>query len=72
MYAEFVNDGAPLTNWSIRLSERDVAAWDDKLYTLRKESARRLTRADVVRALMDLVDDPQVRAKLLRVLKLAA
>lgn len=66
-----MNDPVPLVNGSIRLSESDVSSWD-KLYALRKESARRLTRADVVCALMDLVDDPQVRAKLLHILKLAA
>jgi hypothetical protein len=63
----------PLVNWSIRLSQDEAAEWDELLYALRRESGvRALAKTDIVRGLIDLVDDPQVRAKLLRVLKVAA
>jgi hypothetical protein len=63
----------PLVNWSIRLSQDEAAEWDELLYALRRESGvRTLNKTDIVRGLIDLVDDPQVRAKLLRVLKVAA
>jgi hypothetical protein len=60
-------------NWSIRLTQDEAVEWDALLYALCSESGvRALKKTDVVRGLMGLVDDPQVRAKLLRVLKVAA
>jgi len=63
----------PLVDWSIRLAQDEAAKWDELLYALRRESGvRTLNKTEIVRGLTDLVDDPQVRAKLLRVLKVAA
>lgn len=46
-----------------------AAGCDELLYALRRESGvRTLNKTDIVRGLIDRVGDPQVRAKLLRVL----
>jgi hypothetical protein len=63
----------PLVNCSIGLSQDEAAEWDELLYALRRGSGvRTLNKTDFVRGLIDLVGEPQVRAKLLRVLKVAA
>ncbi|GAT00332.1 hypothetical protein [Mycolicibacterium fortuitum] len=45
-------------NWSIRLDDDEVGRWDELLYTLRRETGRRsLSKADIMRALVDLASD---------------
>jgi hypothetical protein len=63
-------DGSDRVNWSIRLSSTEAARWDDLIYTLRKETDRRtLSKADTVRALLDLtLDNPTARKMLVSVL----
>ena len=62
--------GAPRVNWSIRLSDAEAARWDDLVYALRKDTGRRtLTKADIMRALLDMaLDDPAARKTLVSVL----
>lgn len=57
-------------NWSIRLVGDEADQWDDLLIGLRKETGRRtLSKADIMRALVDLAaDESQVRAALIDVL----
>lgn len=45
-------------NWSIRLDDDEVSRWDELLYSLRRETGRRkLSKADIMRALVDLASD---------------
>ncbi|MBU8820871.1 hypothetical protein KL864_33950 [Mycolicibacterium goodii] len=45
-------------NWSIRLDGDEVGQWDELLYSLRRETGRRtLSKADIMRALVDLASD---------------
>lgn len=45
-------------NWSIRLDDDEVGRWDELLYSLRRETGRRtLSKADIMRALVDLASD---------------
>ena len=65
-----MKEPVPLTNWSIRLSEREVATWDDLLYALRAEVGNRaLTKSDIFRSFVALADSPAVRTELVRELR---
>ena len=49
------DDDIDRVNWSIRLDGDEVTQWDDLLYRLRRETRRRtLTKADIMRALVEL------------------
>ncbi|MEE3755365.1 hypothetical protein [Mycobacterium intracellulare] len=54
-------------NWSIRLVGAEADQWDDLLYSLRKETGRRtLSKADIMRALVDLAsNEPELRSALI-------
>jgi hypothetical protein len=70
LYAERMNNPVPLVNWSIRLSETEVAAWDNLAYALRKEAGdRALTKSDIFRTLIELTNTPSVRAQLVDALR---
>ncbi|BBX30529.1 hypothetical protein GCM10009632_05260 [Mycolicibacterium alvei] len=59
-------------NWSIRLDGNEVGQWDELLYGLRRETGRRtLSKADVMRALVDLAADENapVRSVLIATLR---
>ena len=62
-------DAAPI-NWSIRLVTDEADQWDDLLFSLRKETSRRtLSKADIMRALIELAsNDPTVRSALIAAL----
>ncbi|WP_131823337.1 hypothetical protein [Mycobacteroides chelonae] len=62
-------DAAPI-NWSIRLVTEEADQWDDLLFSLRKETSRRtLSKADIMRALIELAsNDPTVRSALIAAL----
>ncbi|MEX7469035.1 hypothetical protein AB4Z39_04910 [Mycobacterium adipatum] len=45
-------------NWSIRLDGDEADQWDELLYSLRRETGRRtLSKADIMRALVELASD---------------
>jgi chlorite dismutase len=49
------DDDIDRVNWSIRLVGDEVTQWDELLYRLRRETRRRtLTKADIMRALVEL------------------
>lgn len=59
-------------NWSIRLDDDEVGRWDELLYSLRRETGRRtLSKADIMRALVDLASDENaaVRSALIATLR---
>jgi hypothetical protein len=64
------DSGADRVNWSIRLSDAEAGRWDDLVYALRKDTGRRtLSKADIVRALLDMaLEDPAARKTLINVL----
>lgn len=67
---EGMKDAEPQFNWSIRLSEGQVAAWDDLMRELRRETGNRaVTKSDVVRTLLALAETPGVRRQLVRELR---
>lgn len=57
-------------NWSIRLVGDEADRWDDLLLGLRKETGRRtLSKADIMRALVDLAsNDREVRSSVVTAL----
>lgn len=65
-------DAAPV-NWSIRLVTDEADQWDDLLFSLRKETSRRtLSKADIMRALIELAsNDATVRAAVIAALTTA-
>jgi hypothetical protein len=61
---EWMNDAAPLTNWSIRLTEPEVVVFDELLYAMRKETDNRaLTESDIFRSLVALTHTPELQSE---------
>ncbi|MCV7285994.1 hypothetical protein H7J87_11700 [Mycolicibacterium wolinskyi] len=59
-------------NWSIRLEKDEIGQWDELQYSLRRETGRRtLSKADIMRALVDLASDENaaVRSALIATLR---
>lgn len=73
IYAVTSPDAEPnKVNWSIRLDDDEVGRWDELLYSLRRETGRRtLSKADIMRALVDLASDENaaVRSALIATLR---
>lgn len=54
------DDDIDRVNWSIRLVGDEVTQWDELLYRLRRETRRRtLSKADIMRALVDLATNDE-------------
>lgn len=53
------DDEAPnKVTWTIRFEDHEADQWDELLYSLRRETGRRtLSKADIMRALIDLSSD---------------
>lgn len=64
------DDDIDRVNWSIRLVGDEVTQWDELLYRLRRETRRRtLTKADIMRALVELAaNDEATRQALIAAL----
>ncbi|MCV7137687.1 hypothetical protein H7J76_00650 [Mycolicibacterium fortuitum] len=65
------DEGPDKVTWTIRFEGDEADQWDELLYSLRRETGRRtLSKADIMRAFVDLAsdEDAAVRCALIEAL----